>query len=140
MKERGEGEIAAIVGIGLGVLLLLGLAGGLMAGCPNYGVYAQRKAGEAELAHAESQRQVIVVTAEAKKHAAKLEGEAEVARATGLAEANKIIGDSLVGHEAYLRYLWIQAMAHDSGSIIYVPTEAGLPVLEAGRRPEQEKR
>ena len=57
------------------------------------------------------------------------------ARAKGVAAANKIIGDSLHGNEAYLRYLWIDGLReHGKGAaVIYVPTEAGLPILEAGR-------
>ena len=69
------------------------------------------------------------------KESAKMLGEAEVERARGVAEANKIIGESLHNNEAYLRYLWINGLK-DNGhapQVIYVPTEAGLPILEAGR-------
>jgi regulator of protease activity HflC (stomatin/prohibitin superfamily) len=59
---------------------------------------------------------------------------AEVERARGVAEANKIIGESLKGNEAYLRWQWIQNLESGSNSVIYVPTEAGLPILEAGQR------
>jgi hypothetical protein len=57
-----------------------------------------------------------------------------VERARGVAEANKIIGESLKGNEAYLRWQWIQNLESGSNSVIYVPTEAGLPILEAGQR------
>jgi len=59
---------------------------------------------------------------------------AEIERAKGVAEANKIIGESLKGNEAYLRYLWIQSLSDGHSETIYVPTEANLPVLEATRR------
>lgn len=60
--------------------------------------------------------------------------EAEIERAKGVAEANRIIGESLKGNEAYLRYLWIQGLQEGSTpQVVYVPTEAGLPILEAGR-------
>ena len=36
--------------------------------------------------------------------------------------------DSLGGPEGYLRYLQIQALEETKASLIYVPTEAGLPV------------
>jgi hypothetical protein len=62
-----------------------------------------------------------------------MRAEAEVERARGVAQANKIIGDSLKDNEGYLRYLWIDSLAHTQDKVIYVPTEAGLPVLEAGR-------
>ena len=51
-----------------------------------------------------------------------------------MAAANEIIGQSLKNNEAYLRYLWIQNLESGSNSVVYVPTEAGLPILEAGKR------
>jgi len=71
---------------------------------------------------------------------AKLLADAEVSRAEGVARANKIIGASLHDNEAYLRYLWIQTLEHgkESNTVVYVPTEANLPVLEAGRFAKRE--
>ena len=57
----------------------------------------------------------------------------EVERAKGVAEANRIVADGLGGPEGYLRYLYIEHLAQSQGQIIYVPTEGGLPILEAGR-------
>lgn len=109
---------------------------GLFWAYPNWSVYSQRLSGEGELARADSARQVLVRTATAKRDAAVMEAEAEVNRAHGVAAANKIIGASLTGNEAYLRYLWIQSLDHAAGkTVVYVPTEAQLPILEAGRRP-----
>lgn len=62
---------------------------------------------------------------------AKAEAQAEIERAKGVAEANKIIGESLKGNEIYLRYLQIDAIRHSEGEKIYIPTEAGIPILEA---------
>jgi hypothetical protein len=95
----------------------------------------QRLQGEAELARAESNRQVAVREAQAKKDAASLLAEAEIARTKGVAEANHIIGASLKDNEAYLRYLWIDKMEGAKAQVIYVPTETGLPILEASRKP-----
>ena len=115
------------------VVGLLVLTAAAMSGLPVYRVWASRLHGEAELAQATANRKIVVQEAEAKKEAAKLLGEAEVARAHGLAEANQIVGKSLGGPENYIRYLWIQQIDKVSGQIIYVPTEAGLPLTEAGR-------
>ena len=52
-----------------------------------------------------------------------------------MAKANEIIGGSLKGNEEYLRYLWIDNLEKGNNSVIYVPTEAGLPILEANRTP-----
>lgn len=116
-----------------GVLFLLILVAGLLAGCPSYSVWQQGKAGEARLKEAESSRRIAVQEAEAKRDSAKLLAEAEVERAKGVAQANEIIGQSLKGNEVYLHYLWIHGLQDTKSDVIYVPTEANLPILEASR-------
>ena len=103
-------------------------------GYPQYKVWQQRLAGQAELARAEQNRKIAIQEAEAKKESARALAEAEVIRAEGVAKANSIIGESLRGNENYLRYLWIQTLNDNPQNVIYVPTEAGLPILEAGKR------
>ena len=101
-----------------------------MWGIPKYLVYQQALKGE----RAQQNRQIKIQEAMALKESAKLLAEAEIERAKGVAEANKIIGDSLKGNEAYLRYLWVQGLHQgQSPQVVYVPTEAGLPIMEAGR-------
>lgn len=101
---------------------------------PIYNVWSAGKVGLAELRKAEQNRQIAIEEAKAKMESAKMLSEAEIVRARGVAEANKIIGDSLKGNEAYLRYLWIDGLNRNNQNVIYVPTEAGLPILEAGKR------
>jgi regulator of protease activity HflC (stomatin/prohibitin superfamily) len=105
----------------------------LCAGGRIYDVWAQRKAGEAELAHAESNRQIKTLEAQAAMESSKHLANAEIIRARGVAEANKIIGDSLHGNEGYLRYLWIQGLQTNQMQVVYVPTEANLPIMESSR-------
>lgn len=105
-----------------------------MWGCPQYNVWQQGLEGKSELARAEYNRKIKVQEAEAALEASKHLANAEIERAKGVAEANRIIGDSLKGNEAYLKYLWIHNLESGNNSTIYVPTEAGLPVLEAGGR------
>lgn len=116
-------------GVGLAALVLAAF----LLGWPQYRVYQQRLAGEAALAEAQSSRQVAILEARAKKESAISLAEAEVIRAEGAAKANKILQDSLGGPEGYLRYLQIQALEDTKAAMIYVPTEAGLPVTEAKR-------
>lgn len=104
-----------------------------MWGMPHYKIYHARMVGEAELANATYSKQVAVQTAMAKRDAAQYEAQAEVARAEGVAKANHIIGDSLRNNEAYLRYLFVNNLADTKDQVIYVPTEANLPILEASR-------
>lgn len=114
------------------VLAMVGLAI-IMLIWPQYNVYAQRLAGEAALAEAQSSRQVAILEARAKRESAIELAAAEITRAEGAAKANAILQNSLGGPEGYLRYLQIQALESTKSSLIYVPTEAGLPITESSR-------
>lgn len=98
--------------------------------------------GEAILLEAESSKKAMIEEAKAKNESATLEAEAyikiakaeaqaEIERAKGVAEANKIIGESLKGNSEYLKYLQIDAIKNSTGDKVYIPTEAGLPIIEA---------
>lgn len=132
-----ENKTILKVSSGVICVMLIGLAIG-MIGCPHYSVYRQRLEGAALLAHAQSAKEVAVAEARAKMESAALLAQAEVTRAEGVAKANKIIGESLKGNESYLRYLWIIDVAGNSQgkTVVYVPTEANLPILEAVRHKE----
>jgi regulator of protease activity HflC (stomatin/prohibitin superfamily) len=62
---------------------------------------------------------------------AKKDAEIEIARAKGAAEANRIIAGSITPE--YIQYLWVQGLNDEHSEVIYVPTEANLPILEALR-------
>ena len=124
-------SISWLVFIIIGVSLLVGAAFGL----PAFVRYQTRMNAKNELAAQQYLKQVAIATAEAKNESAKYEAEAEITRAGGVAQANKIIADGLGGPEGYLRYLYIDMLKEKQDKqIIYVPTEAGLPILEAGKR------
>lgn len=129
MTNKGQGE-----GLAFAVVMLIGMfaVGGGCYVFPMYQVYQQRLAGQAELQRAESSRQIAILEAKAKQDSAEMLAQAEITRAHGVAKANEIIGQSLKGNEAYLHYLWINELAA-AGHVIYVPTEANLPILEAQR-------
>lgn len=124
-----------VVLVVLGVLLFAGGIGGCLYGGPIYHVYEQRLEGEALLAHSQASKEVAVSEAKAKLESATLLAGAEVERAKGVAAANKIIGDSLKDNEAYLRYLWVTDVAGNAQgkTVVYIPTEAQIPILEATR-------
>lgn len=105
----------------------------ILVGCPPYNVWRAQKQGEAQLAEAMSNRQIAIQEAHAKMEAAKDLAQAEVIRAEGIAKANKIIGQSLENNKAYLDWLWIDQLEKNNNAVIYVPTEANLPILEANR-------
>ncbi len=126
--------LRVVIPLGVAVLAI----GAFLLFWPQYNVYAQTKHGEAELARATQNRQVRVQEALAKYEAADYDAKTDVRRATGVAAANKIIADSLGGPEGYLRWRYIEMLQETSAQgghqIIYIPTEAGLPLLEAGKR------
>jgi len=126
MRSNGlAGLILIFLGLGLFLFFLFGW--------PAYNVYRQEQAGRAALAEAQSSRQIAVLEARAKLESAKMLADAEVLRAEGAARANHILQNSLGGPDGYLRYLQVQAIDAKEASLIYVPTEGGLPLLESRR-------
>jgi regulator of protease activity HflC (stomatin/prohibitin superfamily) len=128
MKQQNGFIDPAIALIAVGVVVVGGL---IFIGGPQYNVWQQSLAGKAELQKAEYTRQVAVLEAQAKKDSAQQLADAEIIRATGVAKANQIIGNSLKDNREYLQYLYITGIEDGSknGNVtIYVPTEGGLPV------------
>ena len=128
MKQQNGFIDPAIALLAIGGVAVLGL---LFVGGPMYNVWQQSLSGKAELNKAEYTRQVAVLEAQAKKDSAQQLADAEVIRATGVAKANQIIGDSLKDNREYLQYLYITGLEDGSknGNVtIYVPTEGGMPV------------
>lgn len=113
-------------------ILLAFIAFGLW-GCPTYRVWQQEMEGKAEFAKAEQNRRIKIEEARANLEAEKLNAEAEVERAKGAAEAIKIENGSLTSK--YIQYLWVrQQSSLNDKTVIYIPTEGNLPILEAGKR------
>jgi predicted Holliday junction resolvase-like endonuclease len=98
-------------------------------GLPKYKVYKLGLSGKAQLKEAEFNRQIKVEEAKAEKESATLKKEAEIIRAEGIAEANKIIAGSIT--DQYLKYKFIEGLNDGNTEVIYVPTETNLPILEA---------
>lgn len=114
------------------VFIFLFFSFAFLIGFPLMKPWWASQTGKAELAQAEQNRQIAVLEATAKKESATQLAQAEIERAKGVAEANRIIGESLKGNDDYLRYLWITEVAHNEGkTTVYIPTEANLPILEA---------
>lgn len=124
--------VIAFMWIPIGVVVV-GLTFGALILSKHYKVWAKEMDGKAELAEAEWSKQVAIEEAKAEKESAVFKAEADVELAKGVARANEIIADGLKGNEEYLRYLWIENLDSEA-EVIYVPTEAGLPILEAGKR------
>lgn len=120
------------------IFIVIGSIGGCMKYMPVYNVYQQEMVGKAELAKADQNRQIGIAVARAKAESAKLEAEAEVSRATGAAQANKVMIDSLGTPENYLRWRYIMMLENNENNgiqreIIYTPAGGMFPLPEAGR-------
>lgn len=128
MKQQNGFIDPAIALIVVGVVAFVGL---VFIGGPVYNVWSQSLAGKAELQKAEYTRQVAVLEAQAKKDSAQQLADAEVIRASGVAKANQIIGDSLKDNSEYLSYLWITGLeegAEKGNKTIYmIPSQGNIP-------------
>lgn len=108
------------------IVIVLGVALG-MAGCPRYNVWSQGMKGEAELNRSIQTKKIMIEQALAEKESAKFR-----------AEAIKIIGEATKKYPEYRQQEFMGAFGEalkegTISQIIYVPTEAGIPILEAGR-------
>lgn len=113
--------VAVIGGIGATVALGMLILFSWLAVSPNYNLW-----------RASIEKRIAVEEALAVKDSAFHLSEAEIERARGVAEANKVIASSI--DEQYIRWLYVNNLAdHTGDQIIYIPTEGGLPILEATR-------
>ena len=95
-------------------------------------VWSQEMEGKAEFAKAEQNRKIKIEEARANLEAEKLNAQAEVERAKGAAEAIKIENGSIT--PTYIQYLWVRQQSDLSDkTVIYIPTESNLPLLESTR-------
>lgn len=99
---------------------------------PWYNVWSQEMEGKAEFAKAEQNRKIKIEEARANLEAEKLNAQAEIERAKGAAEAIRIENGSIT--PTYIQYLWVRQQSDLSNkTVIYVPTETNLPILESTR-------
>ena len=123
-RKGGEGLVWFVV-----IVLAILAIGFLFWAFPQYGVYSKTLSGKAELKEAEWNRQIAIEEAEAELEAANLKKQTDIVRAEGIAEANRIISMSLT--DQYIKWKWVEGLHDGSSEVIYVPTEANLPILEA---------
>jgi preprotein translocase subunit SecF len=119
----------AFLGISGSTLLLIGIIAIGMWGCPTYNVWSAEMSGRAEMAKAEQNRKIQIEEAKANLESQRLNSEAEVVRAEGMAKSIEIENGKLT--TLYIHYLWVRNIDKMDGEKIYIPTEAGLPILEA---------
>ena len=97
-------------------------------GYRHYNVWSMEMRGKALLAEATQSRQIQIEQAKAEKEAS-----------IYTAEAIAVVGEATKQYPEYRQQIYIQAFAEalSNGTInqiMYIPTEAGIPILEAGKR------
>lgn len=112
------------VAIGLGFILFILI---LMVGLPLYGVWQQGLSGKANLAKAQQTRKIMIEQAKAERESATIR-----------AEAISTIGQAAKDFPEYRLQEFLGAFAEalkegNIDQIIYVPTEANIPIMEAVR-------
>jgi regulator of protease activity HflC (stomatin/prohibitin superfamily) len=109
----------------------------ILLGYPYWRVWASHQAGLADLQKAKNEQQIQIAKAQSRLDAAELNKKAAIIEAQAVADQIKAIGGELTHHDLYLRWQWIKMMEErpEEGdhSVIYVPTEANIPILEASR-------
>lgn len=132
-KQSNQSEsLQTAVSISIIGLIIMVIIGTFMFGYPRYKVWQQEMDGKAEFAKAEQNRKIRIEEAKANLEAEKLNAQAEIERAKGAAKAIEIENGSIT--PTYIQYLWVRQQANlGDKTVIYIPTEGNLPILEAGR-------
>jgi hypothetical protein len=120
-EQSGPIKSRAILSVS-SLVLFMGLSAVVAFGYPQYKVWEQSKAGEAALAKATQDRQIKVQEAEAEQEAASKQ-----------AEANRILGESIRQYPESMEQKWVEAIEKTSNQVIYLPTEASVPITESAR-------
>lgn len=120
--------LAAILKIIVIVALIIGGIFGVVYIWSSLRIMNATSVGKAELARAEQNRQIKISTAQAEKEAAELQ-----------AESIRIVGQAAKDFPEYRHQEFLSAFGEalregKMNQIIYVPTEANIPVMESGKR------
>ena len=99
---------------------------------PRVNVWRKEMGGKAQLAEAKFNKQIQIEDAKGRLEAEKLNAQSEVERAKGAAKSIEVEAGKLTPQ--YIQYLWVRQLDLSKAKTIYIPTEAGLPILEAGKR------
>lgn len=120
-RDSALGAILAIVAVGMAIAVVLGTIFVWKWANPKMNLY-----------QAEIEKRILVEDARARADSAEFLAQEEVTRAEGVARANEIIAESIT--DEYVTWLYVDQLDQIQGQVIYIPTEAGLPILEAGNR------
>lgn len=121
-----------IIATGITLALLVAIILTMMFYLPKYQVYRKELRGKANLIEAQQDRQILIEEAQSRLEAEKLNAQAEVERAKGMAQAMEIESGKLT--ETYNQYLFIRSLEDladkgDLPQIIYIPHQGMVPTF-----------
>jgi hypothetical protein len=127
VKLNNKGEVGDEIIIAVICIVCISVIIGLMFALPAWNVWRSGLSGEADLKKASQTRQIQIEQARGEKEAAVLR-----------AEAIKIVGKATKDFPEYRQQEFIGGFAEalkegKISQVIYVPTEAMIPIMEAGR-------
>ena len=143
MSRKGESEVAIVGCLAAAVVAVLFF---VAFGWPYYTLWSTEMAGKARTVQAEHEGAARLAQAESEKKIQIEAAKAEVESAKLRAEAINIVGKASKEFPEYRHQEFIGAFAEalkegNIKQIIYVPTEANIPIIEASRaaRESEEK-
>ena len=133
--QKGSSDALILTVLIFGIIFII-IA--VMIIIPIYRVWNAEQTGKAELARAEGNRKIRILEAQSNLEAEKMNAQAEIERAKGAASAIEIENGKLT--ETYIRYLWVRQQNNlNDKTVIYIPTDGSLPLLESTRLLEQKQ-
>ncbi|WP_162941578.1 hypothetical protein [Desertimonas flava] len=130
---EGQANVARAIGKAVAtviVAIVLVIVGWKVVS-PKLNLYRSNTEKQSVIAEQEAISQAEVYAAQKRVTAAEAEAEARIIEAESIAESQRIISETLTPE--YLTWRFYEVLATTENEIIYVPTEAGLPILEAAR-------
>lgn len=100
---------------------------------PRINLYKSNTEKQAVIKEQEAISEAAVFAAEKRVIQASAEAKARLIEAQAIADSQKLIAATLTPE--YLQWRYYEVLAVTNNQIIYVPTEAGLPITEANRLP-----
>lgn len=131
-----------ILGGVLAVIVFFGAIVGCMAGYPQYKLYKSNTEKQSVIREQEAISEAAVYAAQKRVTEAEANADAALIAATAEAERRIIEAESIAASQEliaatltaeYLQWRYYEVLSTTDGQVIYVPTEAGLPITEAGR-------
>ena len=118
-----------------GLLIAFVVFGGIGAcayGVPQYNLYKAETMKREKIAEAKANSDSAEYEAERAVEIAQAQAEADIIRAEGIAEANRLISESLT--DEYNQWHAVEQL-NPNATTVYVPSDGPLPLPEASRTP-----